>query len=246
MLQDTVKYIGKQIGLVLVLMGGVILLWALPPDERYKESHHTRILQLGTELPPYEVSTFLKHVETRLPYYREDFEQAGKRTGIPWVLLAAMAYQESKWDRHAKSPTGVRGLMMLTRSTASDLGITNRLDPQKSISGGARYLSYLHKRVPSTIRMPDRMFVALAAYNVGMGHVKDARILARRFGKNSNRWEDLKAMLPLLSKKRYYQTLPHRYARGWEPVQYVERIRKYHKILQDVVKQEVRASRVEI
>ncbi len=245
-MQKSMKDIGKQIGLIVILLGGVLLLWAIPPEEGSRLKHHSRILQLGDQLPPYEIATFLKHIETRLPFYREDFERAGKKTGIPWVLLAAMAYQESKWDRHAKSPTGVRGLMMLTRSTASSLGITNRLDPQKSISGGARYLSYLHKRVPHDVRMPDRMFFALAAYNVGMGHMKDARVLATRLGKNPSRWEDLRKMLPLLAKKEFYQTLTYRYARGWEPVQYVARIRKYRKILQDVIKNERRSQKVEI
>jgi len=128
--------------------------------------------------------------------------------------------------------------MMLTRSTAADLGIQNRLDPKKSIAGGARYLSHLYRRLPDTIQSSDRMYLALASYNVGIGHVRDARLLGRRLGKNPNQWDDLKEVLPLLAKKKYYKDLPHRYARGWEPVQYVTRIREYRKILDQVVKQE--------
>nr|MBA3968127.1 transglycosylase SLT domain-containing protein [Nitrospirales bacterium] len=124
--------------------------------------------------------------------------------------------------------------------------IKNRLDPSKSIAGGARYLSYLQKRVPDNIRMPDRMFIALAAYNVGMGHINDARLLAERLGKNSDQWEDLKTILPLLAHKEYYQDLPHRYARGWEPVKYVKRIRAYRNILQQVMKREAKMSQVDI
>ena len=130
--------------------------------------------------------------------------------------------------------------MMLTRSTAADMGIKNRLDPKKSIAGGARYLSQLFKRVPEATHEPDRMFLALAAYNVGMGHVKDAQLLTRRLGKNPNQWDDLKDVFPLLAKKKYYDNLPHRYARGWEPVQYVKRIRAYRKILDQVIKQEAK------
>ncbi len=118
--------------------------------------------------------------------------------------------------------------------------------PKKSIAGGARYLSHLHKRVPEATYAPDRMFLALAAYNVGMGHVKDAQLLARRLGKNPNQWDTLKDVLPLLAKKQYYQNLPHRYARGWEPVQYVKRIREYRKILHQVLKQEAKNQKVEI
>jgi membrane-bound lytic murein transglycosylase F len=240
------QYVARQITLVLLLIGSVLVLWEIPHHEGNALSHKDLVLQLGDHLPAYEIQTFLKHVTTRLPYYREIFQQAEKDTGISWVLLASMAYQESKWNRHAISPTGVRGLMMLTRSTAADMGIQNRLDPKKSIAGGARYLSHLHKRVPEATYVPDRMFLALAAYNVGMGHVKDAQLLARRLGKNPHQWDDLKGVLPLLAKKKYYQDLPHRYARGWEPVQYVKRIREYRKILQQVVKQEAKSQQVEI
>jgi membrane-bound lytic murein transglycosylase F len=243
---ETIKYLAQQLLLVVLVIGGVLLLWEIPHYEGNALSHKDRIFQLGSTLPAYETQTFLKHITTRLPHYREEFQQAAGKTGIPWVLLAAMSYQESKWNRHAISPTGVRGLMMLTRSTAADLGIQNRLDPKKSIAGGARYLSRLFRRLPATIKTPDRMLLALASYNVGFGHVKDAQLLSRRLGKNPNRWDDLKEVLPLLAKKKYYQDLPHRYARGWEPVQYVKRIREYRKILDQVVKQQDKSQQVEI
>ena len=243
---DPLKYLLQQGLLVLLLIAGLLLLWDIPHHEGNALSHKDQVLQLGDHLPPYEISTFLKHITTRLPNYREEFQRAEEKTGIPWILLASMSYQESKWNRHAKSPTGVRGLMMLTRSTAADMGIRNRLDPKKSIHGGARYLAHLHQRVPKDIRQSDRMFVALAAYNVGLGHIRDARILAKRLGKNGRKWEGLKKVLPLLAKKRFYKNLPHRYARGWEPVQYVKRIREYRKILDQVVKQETKRPLVEI
>ena len=243
---ETVKYLTQQLLLVVLVIGGVLLLWEIPHYEDNALSHKDRVLQLGNHLPPYEIKTFLNHITTRLPYYREEFQRAEKKTGIPWVLLASMSYQESKWNRHAISPTGVRGLMMLTRSTAADLGIQNRLDPKKSIDGGARYLAHLHQRIPKDIRQSDRLFVALAAYNVGLGHIRDARILAKRLGRNQQQWEGLRDVLPLLAKKKYYQDLPHRYARGWEPVQYVKRIREYRKILDQVVKQGNKSQQVEI
>jgi len=243
---DTLKYFIQQLLLVVLVIGGLLLLWEIPHYEGNALSHKDQVLQLGNHLPPYEIKTFLNHITTRLPYYREEFQRAEKKTGIPWVLLASMSYQESKWNRHAISPTGVRGLMMLTRSTAADLGIQNRLDPKKSIDGGARYLAHLHQRIPKDIRQSDRLFVALAAYNVGLGHIRDARILAKRLGRNQQQWEGLREVLPLLAKKKYYQDLPHRYARGWEPVQYVKRIREYRKILDQVVKQGNKSQQVEI
>ncbi len=243
---ETTQYLAKRITLVLFIIGSVLLLWDIPHHEGNALSHKDLVLQLGDHLPAYEIQVFLRHITTRLPYYRETFQQAEKNTGISWVLLASMGYQESKWNRHAISPTGVRGLMMLTRSTAADMGIKNRLDPKKSIAGGARYLAHLHKRVHKETYVSDRIFLALAAYNVGMGHVKDAQLLARRLGKNPYQWDDLKDVLPLLAKKKYYQNLPHRYARGWEPVQYVKRIQEYQKILHQIVKQEAKSQNVEI
>lgn len=242
----TIQSLAKQIILVLIVSASVLMLWEIPHHEGNAISHKDLVLQLGDHLPAYEIQTFLKHITTRLPHYRETFQQAEKDTGISWVLLASMGYQESKWNRHAISPTGVRGLMMLTRSTAADMGIANRLDPKKSIAGGARYLVHLYKRVHEETYVSDRMFLALAAYNVGMGHVTDAQLLAQRLGKNPHQWDDLKDVLPLLAKKQYYRDLPHRYARGWEPVQYVKRIQEYQKILHQIVKQEAKSQKVEI
>ena len=242
----TITFLSLRLFLVVLIGGGVLLLWEIPSYEGNTLSHKNRVLQLGNNLPSYEIKTFLNHIATRLPRYQEEFQQAENNTGISWVLLAAMSYQESKWNRHAISPTGVRGLMMLTRSTAADMGIQNRLDPKKSIAGGARYLSHLYKRLP---RVPDgleRMRLALASYNVGLGHVKDAQLLGKRLGKNPNSWNDLKDVLPLLAKKQYYKNLPHRYARGWEPVQYVTRIREYRKILDQVVEKDANSQQVEI
>lgn len=222
---------------VAMILGVLAVLWELPEWERKAVHREVVPKQVKVDLPWLETKTFLRHVKTRFPRYHEQFVLAAKDQGIPWTLLAAQAYQESRWNRNAMSPTGVRGLMMLTRDTASDLGVENRLDPHKSIAGGAQYLAWLYKRVPKRVSDPDRTYIALAAYNVGMGHIKDARILARRFNKNPNRWDDLKKVLPLLAKKKYYRTLPHRYARGWEPVQYVKRIRAYRKLLEHVLAQ---------
>lgn len=174
---------------------------------------------------------FLRHVDSRLPNYRRWFEQAAVNSGLDWKLLAAVGYQESHWNPKAVSPTGVRGIMMLTRATAEQLGVKNRRDPQQSIFGGARYLVRMKERIPARIPEPDRTWMALAAYNVGFGHLEDARILTQRHGKDPDRWIDVREHLPLLAQRKYYSTLKRGYARGWEPVQYVDNIRSYADLL---------------
>lgn len=174
---------------------------------------------------------FARHMQQRLPRFEKLFRQAGDQQGMDWRLLAAMAYQESLWDVDARSPTGVRGLMMLTLPTAKFVGVTNRVDPAQSIAGGARYLVWVRDQLSTDIPEPDRTWFALAAYNVGIGHLDDARILTRNNGRDPNRWIDVKDHLPLLAKKQWYSQTRYGYARGGEPVHYVQNIRRYYEIL---------------
>ncbi|MFT5281877.1 MAG: membrane-bound lytic murein transglycosylase F [Yoonia sp.] len=173
-----------------------------------------------------DTRAFMRSIKSKLPKYREMFEaHAGD---VDWRLIAAMAYQESHWDPDAVSPTGVRGMMMLTRATASDMGIEKRTDAEQSINGGARYYSSLLKRIPARIQSPDREWMALAAYNVGLGHLEDARRITQRQGYNPDLWIDVRKHLPLLRQKKYYKTTRFGYARGNEAVNYVENIRRYY------------------
>jgi membrane-bound lytic murein transglycosylase F len=174
---------------------------------------------------------FWKHVQQRLPRYIELFRQAGAESGIDWRLLAAIGYQESHWNAKAKSPTGVRGIMMLTLATARQQKISDRLDPAQSIPGGARHLLWMEKRIPDHIQGKDLLWFTLASYNIGYGHLEDARVLTERQGGNPDKWSDVKQRLPLLSQKKYYNTLKHGRARGGEPVAYVENIRYFYRLL---------------
>ena len=174
---------------------------------------------------------FLRQTEKKLDRYKNDFQKAAEKHEFDWRLLAAMGYQESHWNPRAKSFTGVRGLMMLTRNTAKELGIKNRLDAKQSIAGGGLYLSKLRKRIGAEVQEPDRTWMALAAYNVGLGHLRDARKLTKEMGGNPDLWLDVKETLPLLSQKRYYRHTAHGYARGHEPVTYVQNIRRYYDVL---------------
>ncbi|MGC8121196.1 membrane-bound lytic murein transglycosylase MltF [Marinobacter sp. VGCF2001] len=175
--------------------------------------------------------TFMHHVENRLPRYQSLFKDYAKESGMDWRLLAAIGYQESHWRPNAVSPTGVRGLMMLTRTTAKYIGINNRLDAEESIEGGSRYFRMVHKRIPDRIPEPDRTWFALASYNVGFGHLEDARRLAQSAGKDPDRWMDVKEFLPLLAQKEWYTKTRFGYARGHEPVVYVQNIRRYYDVL---------------
>jgi len=174
---------------------------------------------------------FRRHVARRLPEYREMFERAAQKNELDWRMVAAIGYQESHWDPQAVSPTGVRGIMMLTQRTAAEMGIKNRLDPSSSIDGGAAYFAKTRRRIPDDIPEPDRSWMALAAYNVGFYHVEDARIITEERGMNPDTWLDVKQSLPLLAKRKWYKKTKYGYARGWEPVRYVENIRSYYDLL---------------
>jgi membrane-bound lytic murein transglycosylase F len=175
---------------------------------------------------------FIRHYESRLPRYRQMFEEAATEWGLDWRLLAAIAYQESHWRAAAVSPTGVRGIMMLTEDTARYLGIEDRVDPRNSIFGGAQYYARQTERVADSVGEPDRTWMALAAYNVGFNHLKDARQIVEWQGGNPDAWVDISEALPLLAQREWYSRVPFGYARGWEPVLYVNNIRAYYNILQ--------------
>lgn len=176
-------------------------------------------------------SLFAKRIKSRLPQWQPYLEEAGATHDIDWLLLAALSYQESHWNSSAVSNTGVRGLMMLTQATAKDMGITNRIDPQQSIQGGARYFKKIFDSIPEDIQGADRTWMALAAYNVGKGHLEDARVLTQQNGDDPNLWADVSQYLPLLAKRKYYKGTKHGYARGWEPVSYVQNVQQFYEIL---------------
>ena len=169
---------------------------------------------------------FNQAAETTLKQYKSIFQKyAGD---LDWRLLAAMSYQESHWNPDAISRTGVRGLMMLTMDTAKDWNVDDRTDVQQSIRGGAHYFTSLLSRIPARIKEPDRTWMAMAAYNIGLGHLEDARVLTQRQGGNPDLWVDVKQRLPQLRQKKYYRTTRYGYARGDEALQYVDNIRRYY------------------
>jgi len=246
---DTLQAYFPNLAIAFDLTGAESLAWAFPHSRDdslfnaaqvfFNNAHATGLLSEVRErfyghlnqLDYVGAKRFRRQTEKHLHKYDELFQKAAEENDLDWRLLAAMSYQESHWNPRAKSFTGVRGMMMLTRRTAKELGVRNRLDPEQSINGGASYLVKLRKRLPESIQEPDRTWMALAAYNVGYGHLTDARILTEKHGGDKNLWLDVKDHLPLLAQKRYYKNTKHGFARGKEPVGYVQNIRRYYDVL---------------
>jgi membrane-bound lytic murein transglycosylase F len=225
------------------------LAWAFPKDGdpllvRRAREFYSRIATDGTlkrlmdryyghvkRLDRSDLDNLFDAVRTRLPDYRSLFHEAQELSGLDWRFVAALAFQESHWDPLATSPTGVRGMMMLTSTTADRLGVKDRLDPRQSILAGAKYFVDLRNSLPARIAEPDRTWMALAAYNQGLGHLEDGRVLTQRMGFNPDIWIDVKKALPLIARSDYYVTLKHGFARGGEAVALTENVRTYYDIL---------------
>jgi len=175
---------------------------------------------------------FMQHLQNRLPLYKQWFVEAAEQSSQDWRLLAAMGYQESKWNPSAASSAGARGLMQLTVETANETRVTDLSDARQSIFGGARYFRQVYEKIPSHVPEPDRTWFALAAYNIGYGHVEDARVLAQKAGRDPDSWQDVRDFLPLLEQARWYTKTENGYARGWEPVRYVDNVRGYRDLLE--------------
>lgn len=186
----------------------------------------------SNDINPIGAITFFSRVDKRLPKYQALIKKVAAEYNMDWRLLAAIAYQESHWNPKATSPTGVRGMMMLTLNTAQKMGVSNRLDLEQSLRGGAKYFQYVMSMLPEEIQQPDRTWIALASYNVGIGHVYDAQEITDFFGGNSQRWADLKKYLPLLEKPEWHEFTRFGYARGNEPVGYVQNIRHFRDLLE--------------
>jgi membrane-bound lytic murein transglycosylase F len=191
----------------------------------------TRHFQRDEDISRIDSQTFVGNMRSDLRHYRGLIEHVAREHQMPWELLAAISYQESHWDPQATSRTGVRGMMMLTLPTAEEMGVADRTDPEQSLRGGARYFKSLRRRLPEDIFEPDRTWLALAAYNIGMAHLEDARVLTERRGGDPHLWRDVMEALPLLEESQYYRNLKYGYARGLEAVRYVQNIRHYYDIL---------------
>ncbi len=151
--------------------------------------------------------------------------------GFDWPLIVALMYRESRFDPNVESWAGARGLMQVLPVTAKRFGIENLQDPQSSIRAGIRMLSWLYSRLADSLPVQERTWLALAAYNAGLGHVLDARALAPKLKLDPNRWfGNVEIAMRKLSNPKYYRKAKHGYVRGIEPVTYVRDIRHLYNI----------------
>lgn len=191
------------------------------------DRHYAQFEQLDQQL----ARQFIEDVDKRISPYLAAFKAAGMKYNIDWRLLAAMAYQESKWEPEARSHVGAYGIMQITAPTAQDIGLIDPANPFKNIMAAAKYLDQLRSMIPDNAQEPDRTYLAMAAYNIGIGHLTDAIKLTKRQGGDPNRWRDIRERLALLSNPKFYRTLRNGYARGEETIQYVENIRALHDLM---------------
>jgi membrane-bound lytic murein transglycosylase F len=192
------------------------------------------------------LTVYRLRIQNRLPTYQRLFQRVAKELDLDWRLIAAIGYQESYWDPAAVSPTGVRGLMMLTEETAEQMGVADRLDADQSVRGGARYFRQMLDRLPPGVTGPDRVWMALAAYNVGFYHLEDARALTRQQGGDPNKWHDVKERMPLLASIKWARRTKFGLARGDEAVMFVNRVRTYHDVLAKLDEEERARGRSEV
>lgn len=202
------------------------------PARRRARTERLKVMRRAAFKPPLVRRGLEQDLRAVLPHYRKAFEESGRRAGLDWRLLAAVGYQESRWNPAAQSPTGVRGLMMLTQDTALDLGV-DREDPTQSILGAGLLLRDIYAQLPPRIREPDRTAMALAAYNQGLGHLLDARDVTDLRGGNPDHWDDVRQALPLLEQDQWIPTTKYGYARGSEAVDFVQRVSGYYAALKE-------------
>jgi membrane-bound lytic murein transglycosylase F len=188
--------------------------------------------------------TLVRDAQVRLPPLRDFFERSAREVGEDWRVVAAVGYQESRWLPDVVSATGVRGVMMLTADTAASVDIADRADPAQSILGGARVLAQIHRAIPGRIPEPDRLWFALAAYNIGYGHVEDARVMAESAGKDPDSWQDVREFLQRLAQEPYYSQAKRGYARGWEAARFVDNVRSYLDVLNWISPQATQPAKV--
>ncbi|MDD2388543.1 MAG: membrane-bound lytic murein transglycosylase MltF [Desulfobacterales bacterium] len=177
-----------------------------------------------------DVQIYHNRLKSRLPTYQNIIQKAAGMQNFDWRLIAAQIYQESHLDPLAKSHAGAYGLMQLTQSTADSYHVTDIYDPVQNIHAGVTHLKKLYDYFDQSERR-DRLMIAFAAYNVGLGHIQDAQSLAQEIGLDPDSWSSLKQVLPLLRHRKYYKQTRYGYCRGTEPIMYVDRIMLYYDIL---------------
>lgn len=230
--KDIVMLLNKETDLEFVEK--ILESWDVLRENNTFEQLYDKHYSASENFDQYETRKLIEKIETTLPKYRKHFEKYSELIeGLDWIHLAAISYQESLWNPKAVSYTGVKGLMMLTLPTAKEMNVNNRLDPIQSIKGGAMYLAHLIKQAPDTMEENEKLWFAIASYNIGIGHIRDARDILLQRGMNPNLWVNLRKTLPLLEKRSFFKYTKHGYARGNETIEYIKKIRKHYKIIKN-------------
>jgi membrane-bound lytic murein transglycosylase F len=177
-----------------------------------------------------DLSVYHRRLKSRLPKYKKIIMEAADSHDFDWRLITAQMYQESHFNPKARSHSGAKGLMQLTRSTAKSLGVTDILDPEQNINAGVQHLKDLYNHFEKA-EGSNRLFITLAAYNVGQGHIFDAQNIAREMNLDPYKWSSLSTTLPLLTYRTYYKKATYGYCRGTEPIEYINKIMIYYDIL---------------
>jgi membrane-bound lytic murein transglycosylase F len=177
---------------------------------------------------------------SRISPWDEGFRKASSSIDWDWRLFASLVYQESKFNHNVQSHRGAFGLMQFMPSTAEYFGVNHITDPQTQIRAGARYLKWLENRFEDISDPEQRIKFTIASYNAGIGHVIDARNLARKHGKDPNVWDNNVDFFILnKSNPDYYcdTTVKYGYFRGVETFKYVNQIMQRYKHYQNMVPQ---------
>ena len=173
-------------------------------------------------------SEFLYVGKGNISPYDSLLQQHADSLGWDWRLLVSQVYQESQFDPTTKSWMGAIGLMQVLSRTGKMFGVTNLYDPVENLKAGVSFLQWLDSNWIEIIPDPEeRKLFILASYNVGQGHVQDARNLAIKFGGDPNIWKDnVEYYLEQKSKPEFFNdvVVEFGYCRGSEPVKYVREI----------------------
>ena len=163
----------------------------------------------------------------RISPYDEDLKKYSADLNWDWRLLAALVCQESNFRPTVKSYAGAYGLMQVTSATVQRFGMDTVISATQNLRIGVMMLKWLDKKIAQNIEDPsERVKFVMAAYNIGIGHIIDAQLLARKYGRNMNKWDDVKEFLLNKSQPKYYNDplVKFGYCSGIQTVNYVSEV----------------------
>ena len=160
----------------------------------------------------------------RLSRYDPLIAQYAEQAGFDWRLIAALIFEESRFDPKRRSPRDAYGLMQVREIAAREVGVTDFYTLHGNLEAGTKYLQFLLRQFPDG-RTQDRLALALSGYLLGPSRVRAAQRLAHALGYDPYCWKDsVELVFPLLEDAEYYQQINASFIPGGEAVQYVNAI----------------------